>query len=153
MFKEAWEDWIQTPEISEQIQKEALHFKKQEQEGDILEKMFKSARYYYRKKTPQKETPDSVKQRKQYIGISPHFIHEMDIYIQRQIKEAKWKIAISPEESFQSFSKECETQIQKEITDLTDSLKFSQRNAEIKIKKTYKNRYYLQTKSIPKESM
>jgi len=164
-FKEAWGKWIITTEISKQIQKEAQHFKEQEQKGDILDKMFKSARYYYRKK--ESTNPEEKQtQRRQYIGVSPDFIREIDTYIQRQMKLycehltyklEKCMITISPAESFDAFCKEYSKQIESEMDHLY-LMKFSQADAEYKIKHTYKNRFYLQTKSIqtksiPKETM
>ena len=49
-FKEAWNNWIIEDEIERLIQCELLRLEEIEYKGDIMIKMFQSARYYYRKK-------------------------------------------------------------------------------------------------------
>ena len=49
-FKEAWNQWIEEEDIKPLINEEIKELHTQGYKGDILDKMFKSARYYYRKK-------------------------------------------------------------------------------------------------------
>jgi hypothetical protein len=126
-FKDAWKEWSNENPI---LQTEVKHLIESGFEGDILDKMFKSARYYYRKKP---ETP--VKQpnpNKQYIPISIELRKEMDHHIQKSPTK------ISPANSYAAFCKEYATKIEEEIHSLT---KKNVEDPETKIKKTYKNRY------------
>ena len=77
-FKEAWTKW--TEENSDIISNEterllALGYKN---EDNIDDKMFKSARYYFRKKSNQKQEP---KERRCYVGVEHELLVQMDAYI------------------------------------------------------------------------
>ena len=48
-FKEAWNIWIE--ENDDLVNKEAKRLSELDYKGDIIDKMFKSARYYFRKKS------------------------------------------------------------------------------------------------------
>ena len=50
VFKESWQKWIEDPDIKKIIMNEVTRLQTNGLEGDILDKMYKSARYYYRKK-------------------------------------------------------------------------------------------------------
>ena len=52
-FKEAWTKWTEENDII--ITNEIRRLKDNGYEGNILDKMFKSARYYFRKKPNQKK--------------------------------------------------------------------------------------------------
>lgn len=51
-FKEAWVLWLKDNE--EIVSQEIVRLQDLRYEGDILDKMFKSARYYFRKKSTEK---------------------------------------------------------------------------------------------------
>ena len=76
-FKEAWENWIKDEDIAILINSEQKQLYNTGYEGDVLSKMFKSARYYYRKK---KDNLDTVP-RKEYIGSSFKMLELMDNHI------------------------------------------------------------------------
>ena len=52
-FKEAWKIWLE--ENAEIVEDEVRRLTNLRYDGDILEKMFKSARYYFRKKGTEKK--------------------------------------------------------------------------------------------------
>ena len=61
-FKEAWLAWVDT---NEDIVNDEIHrLTRLGYDGDILDKMFKSARYYFRKKSTEKKAPV---QRRDYV--------------------------------------------------------------------------------------
>ena len=63
-FKEAWTKWMDENEeiVSEEVRRlVSLDYK-----GDIIDKMFKSARYYFRKKSTEKKAPC---ERRDYVGV------------------------------------------------------------------------------------
>lgn len=49
-YKEEWQKWKMVPEIDEVITKEIRRLEESGYKGDIEDKMFKSGRYYFRKK-------------------------------------------------------------------------------------------------------
>jgi hypothetical protein len=123
-FKDAWNEWVNTPFIQEETDR----LVKEGFEGNVLDKMYKSARYYYRKKPNSKEPgTEKEKQRAKYSGSSKESIQAMDehirAYIYNHLSEDNISTA-SPADAYLDFCKHNEI-------------------AECKTKKTYKNRYYL----------
>jgi len=132
-FKEAWTTWTKTDSISKIIEEEIADLTKDGFDGNILEKMFKSARYYYRKKP---ETKDVIAKKKKYEGSSRSFLEQVDAHISHYVHTHSVssgetiKSTASPAEAYDDF---CKTH---EIVGMD----------EAKQKKTYKNRYYLFSK-------
>ena len=67
-------------------------------EGDVLDKMFKSARYYFRKKSTEKKEP---KQRRQYISVNRELLDAIDIHIEENIYDTNYQ----PKTGFIEFCK------------------------------------------------
>ena len=65
-------------------------------EGDIIDKMFKSARYYFRKKSTEKNEPQA---RRTYIGTQKELLDAMDEHIINNIKKNDYK----PSTAFHEF--------------------------------------------------
>ena len=93
-FKEAWKKWVD--ENIEAVNIEIKRMTDNGYNGDILDKMFKSARYYFRKKNTDKKEP---KQRRDYIGSQKDFLKEIDEFI---LKNVEYK----PADSFLEFCKQ-----------------------------------------------
>ena len=135
-FKEAWVKW--TDENSDLVAKEverllALGYPNEE---DIVDdKMFKSARYYFRKKSSVKAEP---KQRRQYIGVDHELLETMDRHITNNIHNDDYK----PKTAFVMFCKENEDVLKQSIIKMSIS---DSKMIQDKIKKTYKNRYFMLT--------
>jgi len=91
-FKEAWVTWIKDDDISCLINDEFKHLRNVGFKGDIMDKMYKSARYYYRKKS---DAPKEPRERKEYVGFSKDILIEMDANIEAQT--AKQSTAIAPQ--------------------------------------------------------
>lgn len=132
-FKEAWTKW--TDENDEIITNEterllALGYK---DEANIDDKMFKSARYYFRKKSPVKPEP---KQRRQYISVDPELLAAIDEHI---IVNNECK----PEAAFVLFCKDNEQILRQSIGQICSQGINDAQLIQQKIKKTYKNRYFL----------
>ena len=160
-FKDAWYVWINTVDIESLINIEIKTMKNQGYTGDVIEKLFKSARYYYRKKKSQDSTEPV--QRKPYVGVSSETLEMIDKHLKEQfegdlkrttvtklLSESKdYRIIenISPAQSFALFCKTHVDVLAKEI----QLLKMKQEDSDElldagevieKFKKTYKNRYY-----------
>jgi len=135
-FKEAWVKWTEENDdlVTKEVQRlVALGYPNEEEIVD--DKMFKSARYYFRKKSAVKAEP---KQRRQYIGIDHEILETMDRHIVTNIHNDDYK----PKTAFVMFCKENEDVLKQTI------IKMSISDAKLiqdKIKKTYKNRYFMLT--------
>ena len=135
-FKDAWVKW--TEENQDIIAKEVdrLVAMGYPNEDDIVyDKMFKSARYYFRKKSTVKPEP---KQRRQYIGVDHELLENMDIHIRTNIYNDDYK----PKTAFIMFCKEYDTILRQTIEQMSIS---DAKMIQEKIKKTYKNRYFMLT--------
>ena len=135
-FKDAWDIWLQ--ENNEIIISEITRLNELGYTGDIINKMFKSARYYYRKKGTEKKAQVC---RRIYIGIHKDIIQLMDAHI-------KSTITIKPSQSFVEFCNIHATILQNEMTNLLEKGFKTQEETIDKIKKTYKNRHYLLSNKI-----
>jgi len=127
-FKEAWTSWINQENIKPLLESETSRLLADGYKGDVLIKLFKSARYYYRKRT---SLPHSKEQgpRKKYEMLPADVLKEIDEHIYQQIEnhvdKDSNKSNVSPAKSF------------------TDYLENHATNHDIeKMKKTYKNRFY-----------
>jgi hypothetical protein len=135
-FKEAWILWVE--ENNEIIQNEIRFLNNLGYEGDIIDKMYKSARYYYRKKVDIKKEP---KKRRNYIKIQDKdFINEVDKHIKNSCINGK----IKPSKNFNEFCELNPELINHQINTLNNEL--SNEEIILKLKKTYKNRYFLEYK-------
>jgi Fe-S cluster biosynthesis and repair protein YggX len=135
-FKEAWEIWMETQ--TELINSEVNRLTTLNYQGNIIDKMFKSARYYFRKKGTVKKEPA---QRSNYVAVNKELLDAMDQHIVTNITKKHYK----PSEGFVDF---CNTNIEllkEEVTRLfeEEGLQKDAKIVEKKIKKTYKNRYFI----------
>jgi hypothetical protein len=132
-FKESWVKW--TEEHNDIVNMENRRLTNLGYDGNVLDKMFKSARYYFRNKSTEKKEP---KERRQYISINRELLNAMDTHIKENMSDKEYK----PKLGFANF---CE----KYIDLLNESIsKLTVNDAELisdKIKKTYKNRYFMIT--------
>ena len=157
-FKQAWIQWRE--EKDEIFQIEIKKYKELNYQGDIEDKIFKSARYYFRKKlifktnesnetnepnesNESNDTNDTndtnvqeIKPTNHYINVNKELLEIMDGYIQKHVD-------VKPSVSFIQFCDDNKEIIKKEIMFLYEiqNIKTSNEIRE-KIKKTYKNRYY-----------
>ena len=132
-FKKEWENWIM--ENKDLIDNEVIHLQNLGYDGDILDKMFKSARYYYRKKNTSAK-PHSI--RKTYICSNCNIIKFMEDHINANICINNFK----PSEGFIDFCKLNANVIKEQISLLCNAGITNSNEIKLKIKKTYKNRYY-----------
>jgi hypothetical protein len=132
-FKAAWLIWIE--ENKELVRSETDRLSELNYDGDILDKMFVSARYYFRKKTNEKKEPQK---RRSYIGVNAELIEAMDKHINANI-------VYKPSLGFDKFCIEYVDLLQKEVTVLYKNGMLDSEEIRTKIKKTYKNRHYIIT--------
>lgn len=134
-FKEAWESWVD--ENDELVQNEMERLENLKYEGDILDKMFKSARYYFRKKGTSKPEPKS---RRQYLSVQKDMLDAMDEHILKKKSEPDYK----PSDGFSDFCNTHLDLLKEEVIRLVVEHQINDVNViKDKVKKTYKNRYFI----------
>ena len=136
-FKEAWTIWIE--ENNDIVDSEISRLLRLGYEGDVLNKMFKSARYYFRKKSTEKKEP---KKRRQYLNVNHELLDRMDLHIESNIYDDNYK----PKTGFVSFCKDNESILKETISKMYEQGMKDTQMIQDKIKKTYKNRYFMLTK-------
>ena len=130
-FKTEWNNWVQQKEIKDKLSNEVERLKKLGMENDIMDKMFKSVKYYYCKKSQNKIKPPSRPklQVKNYTTLSYKILTRKDehIYIfiglNQQINEEETddeknkinKKKISPAEAYNNFCNENKEVLLEEI--------------------------------------
>ena len=136
-FKEAWNIWIK--DNDDIVSQEVRRVTNLGYNGNIITKMFKSARYYFRKKNTEKKQPI---ERRNYVGVQKEILDSMDKHIETNIKNnSKYK----PADAFHSYCNEHTDVIKVEIKNLLKLGLNNPNEIKNKIKKTYKNRYFLLT--------
>jgi hypothetical protein len=151
-FKEEWAKWIKDEDIEPIINEEIKHLKNTGFTGDVVDKMFKSARYYYRNKLSNNE-PKEKKERKIYETLPIEILEKIDMHIHNQIhKNANKKLndeikisCISPAESFNLYLQENKLDMINYLKQHNESDSIKKKDVEDmmkRFKKTYKNRFY-----------
>jgi len=126
-FREEWNKWkINNNKLIIEENRKLIN---NGYKGNINDKMFKTVRYYLKKKKTKK-----ANNRREYIPLRREFINVMDNNI-LTIKE----LHLKPSVAFKNFENNYKKEIKDEIKYLKIYLTDNQ--CQEKIKKTYKNRY------------
>jgi hypothetical protein len=133
-FKEAWKTWLE--ENVEIVEEETRKLKKLGYQGNVEDKMFKSARYYFRKKSTEKKAPAK---RRDYVSVGKLLLEAMDTHIRMLINTEDYK----PSDGFDSFCNKNKDLLKEEVNTLCKNGLTDSNEIKNKIKKTYKNRYFL----------
>jgi hypothetical protein len=133
-FKAAWDIWVE--ENNEIVRSNIVRLSELNYEGDVLDKMFKSARYYFRKKNPQKPEP---KERREYVSLQKDILDAMDDHITSNIGSDDYK----PSDGFVDFCNKHTEILKEEVKYLVEKKITDSTFIRDKIKKTYKNRYFM----------
>lgn len=132
-FKEAWLTWLEENEYL--VESEVRRLTSLGYVGDITDKMFKSARYYFRKKSTEKKAPA---QRRDYIAVRKELLEAIDAHIKNIIVTDS-----KPSDGFDDFCKNNKEVLNEEIRELSKNGMRDSDEIKTKIKKTYKNRHFL----------
>jgi len=141
-YKEEWKKWCD--EHFEDLDKEIRRLLNLGYEGDIYDKLFKSGRYYFRKKSAAALQPVV---RRKYIGLNRECLSAMDSFITNQVIPSQ----ISPAEAFTEFLATHVDTIKKEVEDLVSDHNMEADEISSKLKKTFKNRYFQLIKTTKSE--
>ena len=138
-FKEAFEHFIEINSTA--VQEERKHLTVNGYKGDVINKMYKSARYYFKNKD---YNPSENKKRRKYIKQDKDFIYSIDEHVIKSIRQN-----IKPAVAFNNLTKDNEFELSLE-NEKERLFAFLDTEEEVnhKIKKTYKNRYFIQKKIL-----
>lgn len=131
-YKDNWNLWLKSN--NELVDEECQRLRRLGYEGNIIDKMYKSGRYYYRKKIPQKEP----KQRRKYTSIETDVIEQIDTHIEQNINSPTFK----PSSAFDMFINDFKELVEEETNRLLEK-NLNKEEVKLKFKKTYKNRYFI----------
>ena len=160
-YKEAWAEWIQDADIKQELDAEVERLQKQGFDGDVLDKMFKSVRYYYRKKHSKNLDDDSEnldgRSPRTYDTLPNNVLEKIDHHIKTQIKthisvdDTIIKSTIKPATCFDEFCQENKQLVLELLENNSGNVTNDVVKQVIaKLKKSYKNRYYNIKVSIEK---
>ena len=138
-FKEAFEHFIEINSTA--VQEERKHLTVNGYKGDVINKMYKSARYYFKNKD---YNPSENKKRRKYIKQDKDFIYSIDEHVIKSIRQN-----IKPAVAFNNLTKDNDFELSLE-NEKERLFAFLDTEEEVnhKIKKTYKNRYFIQKKIL-----
>ena len=141
-YKESWKEWCD--DNSEFLEIETRRLIDLGYKGNVIDKMYKAGRYYFRKKTLSDST--ETKKRRVYVAMNSTILSNMDKHIIDSIKSETY----SPAEGYSEF---CENNIELLKTEVARLLKSGINSEDIssKIKKTYKNRYFIISRNSEQE--
>jgi hypothetical protein len=144
-YKAAWSEWLN--KYADITEREVARLVELNYKGDVLDKMFKAGRYYFRDKviTTNEENEESeeiikekTKTTRTYIVMEKDVIQAMDLQLTTIINKPNFK----PANGFKMFCEQHLDMLRREITRLTDEEDVDAEMLANKIKKTYKNRYF-----------
>jgi hypothetical protein len=146
-FKEEWNKWINEENIKHLIEMEKQQFINNSYEGDIMDKIFKSARYYFRKKKENvKEEKRETNEKEEFTGLSKKMIQLMNDHINmiiiKNIDQTKNISKINPSKAYTDFCNTHVIEITDEIFILKDKILLRAEEINLKFKKSYKNKFY-----------
>ena len=140
IFKENFDEW--KDDNKDIIEREKMYMKNMGYDGDVITKMYKSARYYFKNKSSEKVKP---KKRRQYIGIDITLKDKMDEFINNKINGVEE--TPKPSAAYTEFIENDSYKIllKSEKTRLI-TFGLDEDGVNKKFKKTFKNRYFLKLK-------
>jgi len=143
-FKDRWSRWVEANE--DLVSREHERLMSLGFSGDSRDKMFKSARYYYRNKSTAKKTPMV---RREYVGLPKDALRAIDNHIIDGLSGKDY----SPASGFDAFYDKEQTMITECANTIGDKLEGGSNSIYEKIKKTYKNRYYVNVSKLRKPKL
>lgn len=160
-FKEAWIEW--TKINAGDIDIESRRLMGLGYTGDVLSKMFKSTRYYFRKKGMKRSDEIEYDEgvgvgvgdgegegvgmgKKKYISFESEILEAIDVHIEKHINSDEY----SPAWGWDNFCENNKIIISTEIIRILREFEISKEDAIKKLKKAYKNRYFQYTRNVRK---
>jgi len=133
-YKDAWTQWL--AENQDCVEREVSRLQQLNYKGDVIDKMFKAGRYYFREKVDKKTTEKNDNPR-DYIVMDQALIQAMDTHLQGLMNNNDFKPALA----YNHFCEQHIDLLRKEIVRLLQQ-NITGEKLSAKLKKTYKNRYF-----------
>jgi len=154
-YKEAWTEWMANNEIAALFHAEVKRLTELGYKGDVADKLYKSGRYYFRQKTygfpnlSLQPEPMGVRGAlvapRRYVLLSRELLSAMDDHIERGLRQ---QTDFTPAKGFAEFALGADVaSYHSEIARLSEIMPTGEAVGD-KIKKTYKNRYFMLSKSF-----
>lgn len=135
-YREHWEKWLR--DNQDMIDQEECRMTELGCSKNIAEKMYKAGRYYFRNKNLSAINPTK---RRKYIALSHDLLHSMDTHIKKHIFDTDY----TPASGYDNFCETHKDALSAEICNIIKLHAITGDEMAHKIKKTYKNRYYIIT--------
>ena len=149
-YRENWDKWVEENNCI--IVREIERLQETGYDGDVVDKMFKAGRYYFREKKEEdsainknvavdetRNDDDNEKVRRSYVIMHPNVIKVMDAHLLSIMNQANFK----PAQAYKQFCEQNMDLLRPEIMRLIQENNLESDKISEKIKKTYKNRYYI----------
>ena len=135
-FRQHWSVWLDENKIF--VDREIQLLESNGYNGDAIMKMYKSVRYYHKNKSEIKNEP---KKRRIYISLDRDLLDAIDSHIDGNISSR-------PAIAYKNFMDDEQNSelIEKSVEDLKEH-NLNTEDINLKIKKTYKNRFYQKKKT------
>ena len=151
-FQFEWSNWCENVEIKEQIAREVKIMEDNGFQGDVLDKMYKSARYYHRKPKPVENKSTNRQHTNRFTRAFLDCVDDhIEGYIQKQSDEMVHnnnKIPLSQTASFEQFCRTHQDEIYTELLEIKEERGYlDAATITEKMKKAYKTRFYTKKKS------
>ena len=135
-FKEFWQKWVDNNRNI--VENEARTLENNGYVGNPYDKMYKSARYYYKNKSNKNKNP---KERRSYTSFSREIITTIDEHVETELENRDY----TPANGFDNFINSLTDDMKEQLDLFKNSNNVDNNFINEKLKKTYKNRYYLKT--------
>jgi hypothetical protein len=149
-YKEAWMAWLAHDEIAALLTTDVARLSGLGYKGDVLDKLYKSGRYYFRGKNAEKANADkaanaekaNAHKARKYVLLNHALLDAMDDHIERGLQHDG---AYTPARGFADFCNMHANNdiMQAEVASLSERLSSGEEAVHAKLKKTYKNRYFM----------
>jgi hypothetical protein len=144
-YKEAWAEWMANAEITALFNADAARLKCLGYNGDVADKLYKSGRYYFRGKKGQENKGQNgqTDRSRKYIMLGRELLTAMDDHIERGLRHNDY----TPAKGFAEFCQMGIASYHSEVARLSEVMS-SGEDVSDKLKKTYKNRYFILAKAF-----
>lgn len=145
-YKEAWAEWMANDEIATLFNADAARLKCLGYNGDVADKLYKSGRYYFREKKANANSEcknDASQRSRKYVMLGRELLTAMDEHIERGLRQNDY----TPAKGFAEFCQLGIASYHSEVARLSEVMP-SGEDVSDKLKKTYKNRYFILAKAF-----
>lgn len=146
-FKDSWDMWVKTNE--EMVKEEKKRLINLGYNKSVKDKMYNSVRYYFKDKYKNRGNLDMVvkktendQKRRKYIPLNRELLKSIDEHIKGLLDN---KGEIQPKKAYEDFVEKYNELHEKEYDRIKELQDLSERDVKLKIKKTYKNKFYTLT--------